>query len=446
MQYLRHVTPMRGFMALVILAIAAACGPTSAAPLGGKVTVLGTWEGAERATFLEMVAPFQRQTGIEVVYTTTKDLSGNLWKGVATGKLPDVAGLPGPGAMREFAQAGALIDLNDAIDVARYKSETAPAFIQLGTVDDRLVGVFIKSTVKGLIWFNPNMYTLSAPETWDELLRSAAVSSRGGTKPWCLGLESGEASGWPATDWIEDILLRQSGAAAYDDWVAGRLSWTSEPIRRAFETFGQIIANDALFGGVEGALATSYGDAGAPLFSTPPGCLFLHQGSFMPSFFRGNSGARVGEYDFFPFPTMASDAKRSLIAAGDLMGMFNDTPQSRALMAYLVSAEAQSILVSKGGALSPNVHVTDYPDDISSREAELLRTAEIVRFDASDMMSDALNEAFWQATIRFVRDPSRLDEILATLDRTQSRPDGSNPAGSSIVDGTGPADGPTDEP
>ncbi len=429
----------RGLLLVLALVIIGGCAPASANPLGGTVTVLGTWEGPERAAFMAMVQPFEQRTGIAVVYKSTKDLSGRLWKGVATGDLPDVAGLPGPGEMKEFARAGALVDLNEVIDVARYKRETAPAFIQLGTVDDRLSGVFIKSTVKGLFWFNPHMYTLGVPTSWDDLIRKTGIATRGITKPWCLGLESGEASGWPATDWIEDILLRQSGADAYDDWVNGALSWNSPEVQRAFETFGEIIAA-GVHGGKEAALATNFGDAGTPLFSDPPGCLFLHQASFMTSFFRGNSGARDGEYDFFPFPAFEPAAPTSLIAAGDLVGMFNDTPQARALMSYLVSAEAQSLLVAAGGGLSPNAGVTNYPDDITRREADLLQTAKVVRFDASDMMSDAVNEAFWQATISYVRDPSRLAEILATVDRAQGRPGGTGPVdGLAVPADTGPA-------
>jgi alpha-glucoside transport system substrate-binding protein len=410
----------------VALVVIAGCAPVAAGPLGGSVTVLATWEGAERDTFMAVVAPFEQRTGITVKYTGTRDLSGKLWKGIAMGAKPDVAGLPGPGEMREFAQAGALVDLNRAIDVTAYKNETAPAFVQLGTVDDKLVGMFIKSTVKGLIWYNPKVYTLATPASWDDLTRAAAKSARGGTRTWCLGLESGEASGWPATDWIEDILLRQSGPAVYDDWVAGKLAWSSPQVRQAFQTFGQVVAPGALFGGSETAVATNFGDAGTPLFSDPPGCLFLHQGSFMTSFFTKTSGARAGEFDFFPFPTIDPRNDRSLIAAGDLFGMFNDTPQARALVSYLASGEAQSILVKAGGALSPNVGVTEYPDAISAREAELLRTASVVRFDASDLMSEAVNEAFWRATIEFVRDPSRLDAILADLDRG---PSGSGPRG-----------------
>ena len=403
------------------LAVVAGCGPVDVGARGGSVTVLATWEGAERDAFMAMVKPFEDRTGITVNYSSTRDLSGRLWKAVATGEAPDVAGLPGPGEMREFARAGALVDLNQAIDVAAYKAETAPAFVQLGTVDDQLVGMFIKSTVKGLIWYDPQVFTMGAPATWGDLTRDAEIAARGGTRPWCVGMESGEASGWPGTDWIEDIVLRESGPAVYDDWVAGKVKWSSAAIRQAFQLFGTVIAPNAVYGGSDAVVGTNFGDAGSPLFATKPGCLFLHGASFMTSFFQQSSGARVGEYDFFRFPTIDSRYANSLIAAGDLFAMFHDTPQARALVSYLASAEAQQILVQHGGALSPNLSVTAYPDAISSREGELLRSAQVVRFDGSDLMPEAMNEAFWHAMLDFARDPSRLDSILAGLDEVQAQ-------------------------
>ncbi len=411
---------VRLLLVAAFMAVVAGCGTVAAGVHGGTVTVLATWDGAEHDAFMAMVAPFEAQTGITVSYSSTRDLSGRLWKAVATGELPDVAGLPGPGQMREFARAGALVDLNAAIDVAAYKAETAPAFVQLGTVDDRLVGLFIKSTVKGLIWYDPQDYTMAAPATWDDLVRNAAVSARGATRPWCVGMESGEASGWPGTDWIEDIVLRQSGPAVYDDWVAGKVRWTSPQIREAFQLFGTVIAPDAVYGGSDAVVGTNFGSAGSPLFAPTPGCLFLHQASFMTSFFQGTSGARIGQYDFFPFPTLDPRYGSSLIAAGDLFAMFHDTPQARALVTYLVSAQAQEILVKRGGALSPNLSVADYPDAISTREGALLRTAQPVRFDGSDLMPEAMNEAFEHAMLDFARDPSQLDSILAGLDQVQA--------------------------
>lgn len=411
---------IRLLLVAAALAVVAGCGPVAGGARGGTVSVLATWDGAERDTFLAVVKPFEDRTGIVVKYGNTRDLSGQLWKGVATGSLPDVAGLPGPGEMREFARAGALVDLNTAIDVSAYKAETAPAFVQLGTVDGRLVGMFFKSTVKGLVWYDPQDYTMGDPSTWDELKRDAAISSRGEVKPWCVGMESGEASGWPGTDWIEDIVLRQSGPAVYDDWVNGKVRWSSPQIRSAFQTFAAIIAPGEVYGGADAVVGTNFGDSGTPLFSDPPGCLFLHQGSFMTSFFQGTSGARVGQYDFFPFPTMDPRYASSLIVAGDLFGMFHDTPQARALVDYLASAEAQQLLVGRGAALSPNLSVTSYPDSISTREGELLRTSQFVRFDGSDLMPEAMNEAFWHAMLDFAHDPSRLDAILAGLDLVQA--------------------------
>ncbi len=218
-------------------------------------------------------------------------------------------------------------------------------------------------------------------------------------------------------------MLRQSGPDVYDDWVAGRIPWTSPEIKSAFEFFGAVV-NDA-YGGPAGFIGTDFQDGGNGLFSNPPQCIFHHQATFMTSFFESNAAARKGEYDFFPFPVLDERYANSVTGAGDLFGMFNDTPQSRALMTYLLTPEAQSIWVSHGGALSVNTRVTAYPDDISSRAAQILTSAERFRFDASDLMPEQMNGAFLQGVVDFVRDQSQLDSILQSLDQVQ-RDSGSN--------------------
>ena len=142
------------------------------------------------------------------------------------------------------------------------------------------------------------------------------------------------------------------------------LPWTSPEIKQAFENYGNVIADSA--GGASNVIATDFQDGGNGLFSDPPTCLFHHQATFMTEFFKSQAGARDGEYDFFPFPTIDARFGNDVTGAGDLFGMFRDTPQSRALMSYLLTPEAQSIWVARGGALSVNVNVTDYPDDISN--------------------------------------------------------------------------------
>jgi alpha-glucoside transport system substrate-binding protein len=403
------------------------CQQTPTGPIGGTVRVVGSWSGSEEQAFLALVRPFEQNTGITVDYTGTRDLNGLLWEGVAKGTPPDVAGLPGPGQMAEFARHGSLKDLASVIDVSSYKQDTVPTFIDLGTVDGKLVGAFIKATLKGLIWYNPNIFTLDPPQNWIELVRDAGIARRADEKTWCMSLGSDATTGWPGTDWIEDIVLRQSGPDVYDDWAAGRLTWTSPEIHKAWELFGTVVAD--AYGGPAGFIGTDFEDGGNGLFENPPQCLFHHQATFMTSFFESEAGARKGEYDFFPFPIIDGRYANSVTGAGDLFGMFTDTPQSRALMEYLLTPEAQSIWVARGGALSVNTRVNNYPDDISLRAAQELTTAQRFRFDASDLMPEAMNSAFLQGVVDFVRDPSQLDPILAHLDEVQREtPSGTGPA------------------
>lgn len=403
---------------LVLAVIGLGCaGAPVTGHIGGTVSVVGSWSGSEEEAFLAMVRPFEQRSGVTVEYRGTRDLNGYLWQSIAQGDPPDVAGLPGPGQMAEFARHGSLKDLASVIDVSGYKADTVPTFIDLGTVDGKLVGVFIKATLKGLIWFNPHNWTVDTPDNWVELVAQANIARRGDAATWCIGLGSDATSGWPGTDWIEDIVMRQSGPGVYDDWVAGRLPWTAPEIRKAFEFFGMVAADSA--GGSAAIIATDFRDAGNGLFTQPADCLLHHQATFMTEFFKGNAGARDGEYDFFAFPTIDGRYANNVTGAGDLFGMFRDTPQSRALMSYLLTPEAQSIWVARGGALSVNARVSDYPDEISRRAAAILAGADRFRFDASDLMAQQVNEAFLQGVIDYVRDPSSLDQVLATIDEVQ---------------------------
>lgn len=400
-------------VAAAVVLTAAACAPGQAEKK--EVTVIGTWGGSEQESFLAMVKPWEERTGNTVKYTGTRDLNAVLSTGVASGILPDLAGLPGPGQLVEWAKQGALKPLDDVLDIAKYKEETSPAFVDLGTVDGKVYGVFIKSALKGLIWYNPKVFSGPAPTSWDAVMATDPAPAQA---LWCVGLESGAASGWPGTDWIEDFVIRQSGPEVYDNWVAGKQKWTSPEIRAAFEAFGEVVAKT--YGGSDTINSTNFGDAGNPLFTDPPGCKFHHQASFITDFFKNQGGAKEGDFDFFPMPDINPTYAGAFTGAGDLFGMFNDTPAARDLMKYLVTAEAQQIWVSRGGALSGNKNVTNYPDDISKRSAEILANAKIFRFDASDLMPTEMNAAFWKAMVDFVANPSNLDQILADLDTVQA--------------------------
>lgn len=411
-------------IATASLLAAAGCTATADEPadgdLGGTVSVLGSWSGAEQDSFLAMVAPWEEATGVTVEYTGSRDLAAQITSGIASGNLPDVAGLPGPGSMRDWYEQGALQPL-DFVDFDSYSAATPSGFAELGQSDDgALVGVFTKAAVKGLIYFNPANWTGAAPATWDELTQTASDLAAGGASTWCVGIESGAASGWPGTDWIEDILLRQSGPDAYDQLVAGELAWDSPEIRAAFGTFGDVL--DSSFGGSDYVVNTNFGRAANPMFATPAGCLLHHQASFITDFFHNEAAATPDQYDFFPFPDIDPEYAGSVTGGGDLLGMFNDTPQARSLIQYLLTPEAQQIWVERGGFISANsgVSLDAYPDDASRKAAEILQNAKVFRFDASDQLPSSVNDAFFAAIVRFAQDQSQLDAILTDLDSARA--------------------------
>lgn len=395
--------------------------------IGGTVTVLGVWGGSEQDSFLAMVKPFEEATGVNVEYTGSRDAAAVLSTRVQGGNPPDVVNMPSPGQMDLYAKDGNLVDLSKILDMSSYNKQYAKTWVDLATVDNKMVGIFIKASVKGLIWYDPKVWQQQGyeiPKTWDDMMALSKKMADSGTTPWCVALESGAASGWPGTDWLEDIVLRQSGEKVYNDWWQGKIAWSSPKIKKAWETWGQIVGDpNMVYGGPNTMLTTNFGDVGNPLFTSPPGCYMAHQASFITDFFvKNNSGVKpVDDFNFFPFPPFDASAPKSTEIAGDLMSVFNDTPQSEALIKYLTTPEAQAIWVQRGGAISPNkdVPLSVYPDELSRKAAQLLTSSQVAVFDASDQMPQSMNQSFFQGILNYIQNPKNLDSTLQTLDSAQ---------------------------
>jgi alpha-glucoside transport system substrate-binding protein len=398
----------------------AASAPASEEPLGGEVTVLATWTDAEEESFRAMIQPWLDQHGTQLNYTGQRDLAAALTAAIAAGTLPDVAGLPGPGAMQLYYEDGVLLPL-DFVDFATYESQVP--FAALGQAPDgTLIGIFTKGAIKGLVWYNTATWEGSENDiaTLDSLNEYARGAVTGDQQQWCIGVESGGDSGWPGTDWIEAILLRQAGTEVYDGWVAGTTKWTDPAIKTAWETFGDAVANS--HGGSDFIVTTNFGKAANPMFADPPGCLLHHQASFITDFFANEAGATPEDYGFFRFPDIDPANAGATTGGGDIFGMFNDTPQARSLIQYMLTADAQQIWVERGGFISANntVPLEAYPDDISRASAEILSNAEVFRFDGGDLMPAAMGAAFFDAVVEYVTNPDDLDAILANLDEIQA--------------------------
>ncbi|BAS26048.1 ABC transporter substrate-binding protein [Limnochorda pilosa] len=408
---------------LAVAALSFPLAPVLAAQ-GGTVTILGTWGGQELAAFEKVLEPFEAATGINVEFTGTRDLPAVLTTRVQAGDPPDMAALPNPGQMQELAAGGHLVDLGKVLDMKQLRNDYAPVWVEMGSYGGKLQAIFISADLKSLVWYDPKAFAAagySVPTTWDEMMALTDRIASQGETAWSIGLESGAASGWPGTDWIEDIMLRTAGPALYDQWVAHDIPWTHPAVKRAFEIFGQIARNPRyVYGGPTAVLSTNFGDAANPLFTKPPGAYLHRQASFITSFIREKNPGLVAGEDFTFFPLPAIDPKYGVPALGaaDMIGVFKDTPQTRALVRYLATPGAQEIWVAQLGKLSAHKRVNPnaYPDELTRKMAEVLVNAQVFRFDGSDLMPPAVGSgAFWEGVLNYVGGED-LDTVLETIE------------------------------
>ncbi len=395
-----------------------------------KVTFLGVWGGQEADVFNAICTSFKEKTGITVEFEATRDLDAVITTRVEAGNPPDVAGLTGPGKMIELAKEGKLIDLSTVLDIQEFDKNYSSGWKTLGSVDGKLYGLFTKAAIKGLVWYNPKTFKangMNPPSndwTWEQMMQYSQQAISKGIAPWAIGIESGAASGWVGTDWLENIFLRVNGPEKYQEWYEGKLAWTSPEVRKAWELWGQIIANPQMvYGGSAYINSTNFGNAHAPLFMQPPKALFHQQASFIQSFITDQFPTLkpVEDFDFVAFPSIDPAYKKAVEGAADIFVVFRNTPEVKAFMNYLASAEAQAFWAAGTGGLATNKNVSlvFYPDPLTKRAAEILNKSEIVVFDASDMMKPEMNNAFWSAVVSYVENPKNLDSILAGLEKVR---------------------------
>ncbi len=392
---------------------------------GRTVTVLGAIIDQDAERFIESMKPFEEATGIEVVYEGSGDFEQLVTLRVEGGNPPDVVMFPQPGLMADLAREGHLVDLADIIDVGGLEDNYSEAWIDLGTVDDTLYGVWYRASMKSLVWypvpeFEERGYTI--PETWDEMIALSDQMVADGLIPWAIGMESATATGWVGTDWIEDIMLRTAGPEKYDQWVAGELPFNSPEVRRAFEIAGEIFFNpDYVLGGTTAILTSPFGDSPLPLFEDPPGAYLHRQASFIAGFFPDNVQEDLESHvNAFYLPPIDEEQGRPVLGAGDVFAVTNDKPEVVAFLEYLATAEAAKYWAGAGGFLSPNgsVPLDWYPDEITRTQAEILTTADVFRFDASDLMPGVVGAgSFWTEIVNWVSGQD-LDTTLNNIDAT----------------------------
>ena len=399
---------------------------------GEEIRIFGPWLGGDRELFEAVYAYFEHATGADIVYAGSDDFEQQVIIDIQAGSPPNIAIFPQPGLAADVASDGALVPLNDSLRDAVLENYAAgQSWVDLGTYADPMgypqyYGFFYKVDVKSLVWYSPDAFDeggYDVPATMEDLIAlSDQIVADGGT-PWCIGLGSGSATGWPATDWVEDILLRTQSPEVYDGWVTNEIPFTDERIVNALEVFGMFAKNDAwVDGGASAVAGTDFRESPAGMFTVPPKCYMHRQASFIPTFFP--EGTELGlDADFFYFPSFAGmDLGNPVLGAGTLWAVTEDSAASHVFLDYLMTPLAHEVWMAQSGFLTPHkgVNIEAYANDALRGQGEILLAATTFRFDGSDLMPGAIGAgAFWTGMVDFVSGASAEDvaaEIQAAWD------------------------------
>jgi len=413
----------------LLLAGAASMALTASLAHAEQVTVFGPWLGPDQENVEVVLAAFAAASGHDVRYVGSDSFEQQILVDAEAGSAANVSVFPQPGLAADMASRGFLTPLADGTaDWVRENYAAGQSWVDLGTYAgadgaDSLYGLFYKVDLKSLVWYSPENFEdagYDVPDTMEDLIAlSDQIVADGGT-PWCIGLGSGGATGWPATDWVEDLLLRTQTPDVYDGWVSNEIPFNDPRIVAAIDEFGVFAGNNDYVAGGAGAVAsTDFRDSPKGLFSSPPQCYMHRQASFIPAFFP--EGTSVGEdADFFYFPAFAGkDLGKPVLGAGTVWAITNDSPAAHELIAYLETPEANEIWMALGGFLTPHkgVDTSVFGDPTLAKMNDILLNATTFRFDGSDLMPGGVGAgAFWTGMVDYAGGQSAQD----TADAIQS--------------------------
>ncbi len=379
---------------------------------GKTVSVYSTIVDVEATNLEAAWAPFEQCTGVTVKYEGSKEFETQIGVRSKAGNAPDVAIFPQPGLMADQARTGNLKEAPKAVSDLVDQNWSAD-WKEYGTVDGKFYTAPMLANVKGYIWYAPQTFKdkgWEVPKTWDEMMTlSKKIADDNAMKPWCAGFESGEATGWPGTDWIEDVVLRAEGPEVYDQWVNHEIPFNDPRIVSAFDKTGEILLNSDFvnggFGDVRSILTTGFAQAGQPVLDGQ--CAMHHQANFQAANWpEGTVVAPEGDVWAFMTPPIDPSQGVSITGGGEMVGAYSDTPEVQSFLAYLASADFANNRVKLGGVISANkgLDPNNAQSELDKQSIELLQDEKtIVRFDGSDLMPGAVgSNSFWKGIVTWI--------------------------------------------
>ena len=423
---------------LVILSmIAVACGGSSLE--GEEVFITGALVGNDAAGFQQNFDSFTEETGIIVSFQGSDNFEQEIQIQMESGDTPDIALFPQPGGVVDAAQRGYLVALEDVgVDLDEYKANFSEYIVGLGTVDGIAYGGAHAFNLKSIVWYQPAEFEArgySVPETWDEMIALADQIVSEGMNPFCFGMYSNGASGWLATDWMEDIMLRTGeGTVTYDKWVNHEIPFNDPVVQNAATLLSQIMHTEGyVVGGTDAIVSTYFGNAQDPMFEKDangnPGCFMNRQASFITSFWPEAAQAGAGtETTVFPFPAMDDGLPKAALGGGDMFAVFTEGNEAvNAVVEYMLSDNFFAAAAQRPDNSRIYGHVqfdsSLYSKDITRVLADAITGAlaeNAFRFDASDLMPPEVGAgSFWKEMMNLaVEGPGYVNTALDNIEKS----------------------------
>jgi alpha-glucoside transport system substrate-binding protein len=396
---------------------------------GETVEIYTTIVEPESTLFQESFLEFEECTGITIEWNGDQAFEEQIAVRVAGGTAPDLAIFPQPGLLKAFSAD--LVPASDAVSASVDSNYTAD-WKTYGTVDGTFYAAPLGANVKSFVWYSPKTFAdngWAIPTTWGELiaLSDEIVASDFDGYAWCAGIESGAATGWAATDWMEDLMLRFQDAATYDAWVDNSMAFNDPKVLEVIGEAGKILKNPDYVGNVSAIATTSFQAGGAGLVDGS--CAMHRQASFIGGILAGDYGATIvspedtdveGGITTFYFPGVSADQTPAL-GGGEFVGAFSDRGAVQAVQLFLTSADWNNEKAALGGWFSPHLGLdtANVADPVNKVAVEILQNATTFRFDASDLMPGEVGAgSFWTEMTAWIAedkaDQAVLDAIQAT--------------------------------
>lgn len=387
---------------------------------GTVVTIFSSIRDVEATRLEDAWADFEAETGIDIQHEGSGAFEADLKVRVDGGNAPDIAFIPQPGLLATLARDGKVVPLENLKAVV--EENNIGGWVELGTVDGKFYAPPFGANIKSLVWYSPAAFEeagYAIPETWQELLDLSQQIVDDGGVPWCVGAGSDQATGWPLTDWVEDVVLRTAGADVYDQWVAHEIPFNDPAILEAIDQVGAIVKNDDfVLNGAQSIPSTTFQEAGLPLLDG--GCFMHRQASFYGNQFpEGTTKGPDGQVNAFYLPAVNADDPKPMLGGGELIAAFSDRPEVAQVVEYLTGPEYANNRLAMGNWLTPNkkADTSVVTDPLEQTFAELLVNSDVFRFDASDLMPSAVGAGtFWTEMVAWVTGKSTADAAQAIED------------------------------